>query len=192
MRRILSIGFAFLAVSALFADSIGAATLETLSLERLVLESTAIVRARASEPRAMRRGPVIYTVYSLSPSEQLKGASIGAPTAAVPGGRIGDAEQHFAGAPELVPGREYLLFLWTGPSGLTQITGLSQGLFELQTDSEGEWIAVRLLDPELRPSAPAPSVQTATTAGPVRRSYRELREEILAILSRSASEAPVR
>ena len=28
-------------------------------------------------------------------------------------------------------GVEYVLFLWTGPSGRTQVTGLSQGVFEV-------------------------------------------------------------
>jgi hypothetical protein len=62
--------------------------------------------------------------------------------------------QTFSGAPQLGGGVDYLLFLWTGPSGLTQIIGLSQGLFQLQKDANGEWIATRaaasetMLDPK--------------------------------------------
>ena len=32
-------------------------------------------------------------------------------------------------------GREFVVFLWKGPSGRTQITGLSQGLFEVSRGS---------------------------------------------------------
>lgn len=184
MSRRLSIGSAALVISALLAGSGAAATLETLSLERLTVESTAILRARVSEPRFEMRGPVIYTIYRVSPTEMLKGASLGAVTVAVPGGRIGDAQQSFAGAPRLETSREYLLFLWTGPSGLTQLTGLSQGLFELQSDPTGELYAVRHDDPELRPAAPGPPAgQAASAPAAARQSYTDLRERIAAILA---------
>ena len=36
------------------------------------------------------------------------------------------------------PGQEYVLFLWTSRSGLTQVIGLSQGLFKVSEEgSEG-------------------------------------------------------
>jgi hypothetical protein len=37
-----------------------------------------------------------------------------------------------AGAPILHAGREYVLFLWTSRSGLTQLMGMSQGLFRVE------------------------------------------------------------
>jgi len=50
-------------------------------------------------------------------------------------------------------GGEYVLFLWKGPSGLTHIVGLSQGLFKVSRDANGQVIATReasagpMLDP---------------------------------------------
>ena len=70
------------------------------------------------------------------------------------GGTSQRLSQTFSGAPQLGGGVDYLLFLWTGPSGLTQIIGLSQGLFQLQKDDKGELIATRaaasetMLDPK--------------------------------------------
>ncbi len=190
MLRSFFIGGAVLAISFLLSGSGVAATLEILSLERLTLESTAILRARVSEPRVEMRGPVIYTLYSLAPVDQLKAASPGTVTVAIPGGRIGDAEQHFSGAPRLEPSREYLFFLWTGPSGLTQLTGFSQGLFELLPDAFGELQAVRLADPELRPAAPGPPAgPVASAPSAVRQPYSQLRSRILAILTEAQSAA---
>jgi hypothetical protein len=39
--------------------------------------------------------------------------------------------QVYSGAPTFVPGQDYILFLWTSRSGLTQVMGLSQGLFSV-------------------------------------------------------------
>ncbi len=38
----------------------------------------------------------------------------------------------------LVPGQDYVFFLWTSKSGLTQVIGLSQGLFNVTTNAQGQ------------------------------------------------------
>ena len=43
-----------------------------------------------------------------------------------------------AGAPSLRVGNEYVLFLWTSRSGLTQIIGLSQGVFSVTPSPVGD------------------------------------------------------
>ena len=48
-----------------------------------------------------------------------------------------------AGAPELATGQEYVLFYWTSKSGLTQLLGLSQGLFSERSDVPGNPLLVR-------------------------------------------------
>ena len=45
---------------------------------------------------------------------------------------MGRIRQSIAGAPQFRVGSEYVLFLWTSPSGFTQVMGLSQGKFEVQ------------------------------------------------------------
>jgi hypothetical protein len=48
-----------------------------------------------------------------------------------------------AGAPALAVGQDYVLFLWTSKSGLTQVIGLSQGLFNVSTNAQGQLIVSR-------------------------------------------------
>jgi hypothetical protein len=51
--------------------------------------------------------------------------------------------QNVTGAPELKPGQEYVLFLWTSRAGLTQVIGLSQGLFHLSAGASNQVLAQR-------------------------------------------------
>jgi len=127
-----------LAAAALAA---GATTLEKLSVEEMVQQSTAIVRARASAASTVQRGSMIYTVYRLQVSEVLKGSA--SAEVLVPGGTYGRYRQSIAGSPVLEPGVEYVLFLWASPRGLVQVIGLSQGVFQLKTASTGEALLVR-------------------------------------------------
>jgi hypothetical protein len=134
-----------------------ATTLEQLPLPEMARQSTAIVRGRVLGVSGMRRGPDVYTVYRLSVAEVWKREGLSSPDkadpdkakpdktleVAVPGGVAGGLRQMVAGAPRLEPGGDYLLFLWTGRSGITQVTGLSQGLFGIGRNPQGEWIASR-------------------------------------------------
>jgi hypothetical protein len=130
-----------------------AASLEYLSLDDMAAKSTAIVRGRVLATGTGARGPLIYTQYTIQVLERLKGPEASQVDVVVLGGTSRELSQTFSGAPQLGGGVDYLLFLWTGPSGLTQIIGLSQGVFKLQKDAEGEWIATRaaasetMLDP---------------------------------------------
>ena len=62
---------------------------------------------------------------------------------AVPGGLTRGMRQSFAGAPALFAGQDYVLFLWTSRTGLTQVIGLSQGLFAIVTGPNGQPSLVR-------------------------------------------------
>ena len=114
-----------------------AATLQYLTLDDLVTQSTAIVRGTVSGSHTVLRGPVVYTAYSLSVTETWKGSVGSTVDVAVPGGVSSGVRQTFAGAPALATGTDYLVFLWTSKSGLNVIMGLSQGLFELLTQGPG-------------------------------------------------------
>lgn len=128
-----------------------ATTLEQLTLGEMTQKSTAIVRARITGSRTAYRGTGrgagIYTYFQLQVLETLK--SSGQPSTqvpaevAVPGGVVNGIRQSVAGAPVLKPGREYVLFLWTSPSGLTQVIGLSQGVFSLSEEASGGGVAKR-------------------------------------------------
>jgi hypothetical protein len=119
-----------------------AATLERLSMDDMVQKSTDIVRVRVlgSSPSyrgAAGRAATIYTHYTVQVEERWKGSAAQQMDVAVPGGTIQNVRQTFPGAPVLEQGSEYVLFLWTSPTGLTQIIGLSQGLLNLKVDASG-------------------------------------------------------
>ncbi len=125
------------------------ATLERLSLDDMVARSTTIVRGKVTSSYAAFSGPVIYTHYTIQVSEQYKGSSQASVEIVMPGGTAGNLRQSFAGAPTLTTGSEYVLFLFTGKSGLTTITGLTQGLFTLAAGSGSDPAITRTATREL-------------------------------------------
>lgn len=118
-------------------------TLQQLTLNDMILKSTAIVRGQAQQTSASFHGPIIYTHYQIQVAEVLKGAAATQIDVAVPGGSSNGITQAFSGAPSFVSGQNYVLFLWTSKSGLTQVIGLSQGLFAVITNSAGQPMIVR-------------------------------------------------
>jgi hypothetical protein len=109
-------------------------TLEQLSLADMARQSTSIVRARVTGSRCAYKGSAIYTYFQLQVLEPWKSAAQLATEVAVPGGAVDGIRQSVTGAPELKTGQEYVLFLWTSRSGLTQVIGLSQGRFSVSGD----------------------------------------------------------
>jgi hypothetical protein len=169
----LTVWFAVVLAAVLLAAMtmpLGATTLEKLSLPEMAQKSTAVVRARVTGSAGVLRGSDVYTVYQLDAVEVWKAPASGAPReVAVPGGIAGGLRQPVDGAPALVEGREYVLFLWTSRTGLTQLIGLSQGLFDVRTadgakpapgrsplDAKNLWVwrspaSERMLDSQGRP-----------------------------------------
>ena len=76
-------------------------------------------------------------------------ARVGAVEVAVPGGVANNLRQVFAGAPEFNTGDEYVFFLWTGKSGITQVIGLTQGLFAVSAGTASDPVATRVASREL-------------------------------------------
>jgi hypothetical protein len=125
----------FVAVFLASASLSPATTLLKLSLDQMIDQSTAIVRGKVSSCESELRGGMIHTVCALGAEERLKGPAT-LNRFSVPGGalRINGRKmrQLVAGTPEFVPGQEYVLFLWTGPKGVTELIGLSQGVLEVK------------------------------------------------------------
>jgi hypothetical protein len=127
-----------------------ATTLERLPLDEMARKSTAIVRARVMSSSGVLRGADIYTIYRIEIVESWKSSpKSDAVPVAVPGGVAGGLRQMVAGAPSLHVGEEYVMFLWTSRSGLTQLIGLSQGLFNVQHSGAGDASATRAAAGEL-------------------------------------------
>lgn len=117
--------------------SVSATTLEQLTIDDMTHKSTAIVRARVTGSHTGTHGTDIYTYFQLQVIETWKSSGQSNSEVAVPGGEVDGIRQSVSGAPELRPGHEYVLFLWSSRSGLTQVIGLSQGLFKLSEESSG-------------------------------------------------------
>ncbi len=119
-------------------------TLQRLSLNDMILKSTTIVRGTIQPgTSAALRGSLIYTHYQLSVTTAYKGVAGQTIDVAVPGGVLNGIQQPVAGAPMLAPGKDYVIFLWTSKSGLTQVIGLSQGLFNVTTNAQGQLMVSR-------------------------------------------------
>ncbi len=133
---------AALAACVCAAGFVSGATLERLTMDDMITKSTDIVRCRilgssSSVRGVLGRGGMIYTHYTVQVTERWKGSASTTVDVAVPGGFARGLRQTFAGAPELSPTADYVLFLWRSPSGLTQILGLSQGLLTVKSDAGG-------------------------------------------------------
>jgi hypothetical protein len=140
-----------------------AATLEQLSLDEMVQKSSAIVWAKAAQSRSIRDGGLIYTLVEVEVLDQWKGERVSRREIALPGGQIGGFRQQFDGVPALAPDREFVAFLWTGPSGRTQLLGLSQGLFDVIRDASGRILIHRepTADLMFTPGSAAPAPPAA-------------------------------
>ena len=121
-----------------------ATTLQQLTLEEMAQKSTAIVRAKVTGSSGIRVGADVFTVYKFETLETVKGQNGAAPSeVSVPGGVAGGLRQAVPGTPVLQAGQEYVMFLWTGRSGITQLIGMTQGLFSVEKATTGEVLATR-------------------------------------------------
>jgi hypothetical protein len=78
----------------------------------------------------------------------------------VPGGTANGMRQTVPGVPQLVTGRQYVLFLWTSNQGRTYTMGFTQGVFNL-TGASGNLTAAQ---------TPATETMLAPGTGQVARS----------------------
>jgi hypothetical protein len=120
-----------------------ATTLQQLSTDDMIRQSTAIVRVKVAATSTGLRGRDIYTYYQFQVLETMKSSGTVSTQVAVPGGVAGGLREMVPGAPSLTTGQEYVIFLWTSRSGLTQVIGLSQGLFSVMQDAAGNSVLVR-------------------------------------------------
>ena len=164
--------------------SLHAATLEYLSLDDMAKKSTAIVRGRVQSCAGEFRGSVIYTHCKVAVTEQWKGAAQTVVDVAVPGGTARGMAQIFSGSPKLAPGEEYVIFLWTGKSGMTQVIGLSQGIFDLKIEAKGQAVAQRAASSERMLDASGKEV----TDSALEIRVRDLKAQVLRALAGEATE----
>ena len=139
MRKLIILAVAATTLSSLTGTRLAGATLQRLSLKDMIQKSTLVVRGTVQPgTSAAFRGPLIYTHYQLALTAAYKGTPAQTLDVAVPGGVLNGIQQPVAGAPTLTAGQDCVLFLWTSKSGLTQVIGLSQGLFSVTTNAQGQ------------------------------------------------------
>lgn len=142
-------------------------------------KSTSIVRGTVQGSYTAFSGPVIFTHYRVQVVETWKGSTGATVDVAVPGGVAGGVRQSYSGAPQFQPGDQYVLFLWTGKSGMTQIMGFSQGVFAVAQDGSS--------DPGLTRNASHEMMLDATTHSqvndrPLTMRLSELRSQVASAL----------
>jgi hypothetical protein len=125
------------------------ATLEQLSMNDLIVKSTVIVRGMIADSWAALTGSIIYTHYKIQVSESLKGPQQSSVEIVVAGGVFNNRSQSFSGSPTLNKGDQFVFFLWTSSAGLTQVMGLTQGLFAIAQDGSADPTATRAATREL-------------------------------------------
>ena len=142
--------YAWLAVLLVFGiRPLPCATLQQLSMDNMIAQSTAIVRGTVVDSWAARTGSIIYTHYKIQVSENFKGPRQSSVEIVVAGGVVNNLSQSFSGSPKLNKGDQFVFFLWTSRAGLTQIMGLTQGLFAIAPGASTDPMATRAATREL-------------------------------------------
>ncbi|MCC7236559.1 MAG: hypothetical protein IT163_14700 [Bryobacterales bacterium] len=155
-----------------------AATLERLSMDEMIHQSTEIVRGRVMTLGVSTKGSVLYTLARVEVLERWKGPTGRTVEIWIPGGRSGNLRQTFSGAPSLSVGGEYVLFLWAGSSGNRQVIGFSQGAFDVKLDAKGSPQMQRAATSEAMLDDRGQQVEDV----PVRMSLAELRKKLRSVL----------
>ncbi len=167
-----------------FAISASGATLEQLTFDELSGKATDIIYGRVLGSKVQVVGDSIYTHYNVQTVDRWKGTARLVMDVVLPGGEAGGMRQNFAGVPALQTGREYVMFLWTGPSGRTQLVGLTQGLFDVSESQAGEILASRGVSAELMLDHSGKAVQDQ----PVQMKLKDMSSRVKTALHKKAGQ----
>ena len=115
-----------------------ATTLLRLDLDDLTGESSAVVYGKviASRVEWNQSRTLIFTVYTVAPTEYLKGRLGPIFELYEPGGTLDGLQMSVAGVPAFSVGQEAILFVWTDPHGQHQVSGFEQGAFPVRADPQ--------------------------------------------------------
>jgi hypothetical protein len=147
---------------------LGAITIQPLSFEELVTDSSAVVYGRIAGVRGQwtsdRQG--IDSLVTVETLEYFKGALGDAVTVRVPGGQVGPIVHVLPGAPTFATGDRVVLFLKAVGPSIPIVTGTTQGVFRVARDSRTG--APMVVPPIVgRNSPPGPVVRGAPSRRPL-------------------------
>jgi hypothetical protein len=131
------------------AAPLSGVTMQQLSTDDLAVKSTAIVRGRVLDSYTAKAGLTVYTHYHVAVAETWKGSPGTLIDVALPGGTASGMRQTYPGVPQLGIGRDYVIYLWSSPAGITMPTGFSQGIFTVASDGQGTPVISRPASAEL-------------------------------------------
>ena len=115
----------------------------------------------------------LYHLYALSGPGYRDSERIAPPAnwiSRFPGGAANRYAADLRGSADANAGQDYVLFLWTSKSGLTQVIGLSQGLFVVTTNASGQLMVTRAASTERMVNATGQPVTRYQYADAVERS----------------------
>lgn len=115
--------------------SVSAVSVAPLTFEQLVNKSAAVVLARVVEVRGefLAGGRGIESIVTVDVLKGLKGSATGTLQFTVPGGRAGRYTNLIPGAPTFARGDVAVIFLTSKGARLPVTTGLTQGIYRVQT-----------------------------------------------------------
>jgi hypothetical protein len=178
MPRRLYLSVLILVCALATAFSARAATLLQMTTEQMTSAATAIVRGTVTASSTAMSGRTIFTHYSLQVADRWKGLAVATVDVAVPGGALNGVRQTFVGVPSLQIGQQYVVFLWTGSSGPTQLVGLTQGVFHVDAGSNGQSTVWRQATGEMTITSSGQPVRDQ----PVSMQLGVMRAHVLAVL----------
>ncbi|MBI2820150.1 MAG: hypothetical protein HYX73_09245 [Acidobacteria bacterium] len=114
-----------------------ATTLLAMYLDDLTSESQTVAYGRVVGARTEwdTAHNWIFTVYTIQPTQYLKGNLGTSFELREPGGERDGIGMIVAGVPQFQVGQESVLFVWTDPKGFHQVIGFEQGAVLIATDS---------------------------------------------------------
>ncbi len=146
-RLFLLLPLAFALLSC-WTGSARSTTAVRLSLQEMTDLSTTVVHGRVlgTGSRWNEAGTMIVTDVRVEVEEALKGSAAGEITVTQLGGEVGKLKTEVPGAAAFRRGEEAVLFLAVDGRGGLQVTGLSQGRFEVVDDARTGRKVLRGLD----------------------------------------------
>lgn len=173
-----------------------AASVLPMYLDDLTAESQTIVYGRvvASRTEWDQNRRIIYTIYTVVPTEYLKGYLGTTFELREPGGEIGGIVMHVPGVPKFSGGQEAVLFVWTDAAGRHQTSALEQGALKILTDPRTgirqAIRGIRLGSARQQRAAGLSAAIALQRAAETGRSLPLLFQQIRLSVARTSSEAP--
>jgi len=132
LRR-LFILFFFLISGAAFAT-----VMIPLSLEQMTNEADTIVQGTCTGTRVYESNGMIFTEYTVSVQDVLKGGPVKEVKVRQPGGEYNGKGIYIAGTARFFPSEESLIFLSKEKEGARDVVGWSQGKFHVYYDEQSK------------------------------------------------------